>query len=91
MPVHWSDIGGRSGRGGPPKTAESLRTVPVDEGGTGALLMHVDARPSKERLFTAERGEPLNFLRRKAEWNCACRAPRAAEGEAAEREGREPV
>ncbi|GGY89102.1 tyrosine-type recombinase/integrase [Streptomyces poonensis] len=81
----------QSGKSGPPKTAKSRRTVPVGEVVTDALLAHLAARPSKEWLFTMEKGEPLNYRRWKTEWNCARRALQAEESNAAEREGRKPV
>jgi integrase len=81
----------RSGKTGPPKTAKSRRTVPVGEVVTDALLTHLAARPSKEWLLTMEEGEPLNYRRWKAEWNCVRRTLQAAENEAVGREGRKPV
>lgn len=46
----------QSGKIGPPKTAESRRTVPVGEVVTDALLARLAARPSQEWLFTMEEG-----------------------------------
>lgn len=80
----------QSGKVGPPKTAKSRRTVPVGEVVTDALLAHLAARPSTERLFTME-GEPLNYRRWKTEWNCARRALQAEKNEAAKREGRKRI
>ena len=69
-----------------------LKLSDVDfKAGTDALLTHLAARPSKEWLFTMEEGEPLNYRRWKAEWNCVRRTLQAAGNEAAGREGRKPV
>ncbi|MGN5380140.1 hypothetical protein ACQ4WX_31950 [Streptomyces lasalocidi] len=45
---------------GPPKTAESRRTVPAGVVVTDALLVPLAARPARERLFAMEAGEPLD-------------------------------
>lgn len=59
----------QDGRLGPPKSAKSVRTVPLGKVVTDELAAHLAAHPSKEWLFTDERGGPLAYRRWKVIWN----------------------
>lgn len=64
----------QSGSFGPPKTAASVRTVPVGRLVTDALAAHLAAYPSADILFTDDDGTPLLYRRWRSAWERACRA-----------------
>jgi len=58
----------QNGSLGPPKTARSVRIVPLGRVVTDELAAHLAAHPSEEWLFTTAQGEPLSYRAWKAAW-----------------------
>ncbi len=61
----------QSGELGPPKSAQSARTVPVGQVVIDTLAGHLTGRPSVGPLFLDGRGEPLNYRQFKRLWSAA--------------------
>lgn len=55
----------------PPKTAKSVRTVPLGQVVVDELAAHLAAYPSSEWLFTTGAGEPLGYRAWKSAWRRA--------------------
>jgi integrase len=74
-----------------PKTARSIRTVPLAQVVLDELAKHLVVFPSSEWLFTTAQGEPVGYRAWKSAWQAAHSKIQADENKAAVREDRKPV
>jgi hypothetical protein len=75
-------VPGRDPYLGPPKTAVSVRTIPLPEAVLDALALHLGTFPADDLVFTSSTGTPIRRTRFGEVWRDAVKGPARRTGPA---------